>query len=55
MSWSEYEDIFEDIMLKREINTYIQEQYVLGLACALREVEDCMKDVAIDNILKREY
>ena len=35
--------------------TYIQEQYLLGLACALREVEDCMRDVTIDNILKREY
>ena len=35
--------------------TYIQEQYVLGLACALRDVEECMRDVSIDNILKREY
>jgi hypothetical protein len=27
VSWNEYEDIFEDIMLQRDIDTYVQEQY----------------------------
>lgn len=27
VSWSEYEDMFENIMLDREINNYIKEQY----------------------------
>lgn len=35
--------------------SYIQEQNVLVLACALREVSDCLEDRRIDTALKTHY
>lgn len=55
VSWNEYEDIFEDIMLKREINTYIQEQYTkysnqnICLLCSEPTAKQCHRRLVAEH------
>jgi hypothetical protein len=35
--------------------SYIQEQNILTLACALRSISDVVEDITIDNALKTHY
>jgi uncharacterized protein (DUF488 family) len=55
VSWNEYENIFEDIMLKREINTYIQEQYTkysnqnICLLCSEATAKQCHRRLVAEH------
>ena len=55
VSWNEYEDIFEDIMLKREINTYIQKQYTkysnqnICLLCSEPSAKHCHRRLVAEH------
>ena len=55
VSWNEYEDIFENIMLEREINNYIQEQYAkysnqnICLLCSEPTAKQCHRRLVAEH------